>query len=464
MDTGSAPHFDGTNYPYWRVRMASYLEAVGLDVWRVTKEGTKPLSRPANPTKADEKEIHFNVIARNALFGSLSIVVLNRVYSLSSADEIWQTLKALHDGTSDVKEQKLGLVRSALNSFTMLPNELANDMYSCLNVIVNEFNSIGDTKLSDADVARKIIEVLPSHKYVSITTYLLNQDLSTMTPTKVLGKIIAFEHYHKIGQDTSSSKSLALTIHGEKKMEKGKSKKEASSSSSEEEDEDSDEDDQAQCSSSNDDEEIAMLIKRMDKALKKLNSKGIPITIEDIEYNRQRKKERKGGCFGCGEKGHFMDSCPTIAKEEKKRHKLKKKEKERRERHKALISIGKWVDVSSDEDHHKKHSHKSTSRKSSSTSHKCLMAKGKSDVSDDDDAPSYDELVSLVREQRVAIIGLKCKNKSLKDQLASSSTNYEELVLKFDMVVDHNDELTKKIEALELKATCTHASTLSFEK
>lgn len=64
----------------------------------------------------------------------------------------------------------------------------------------------------------------------------------------------------------------------------------------------------------------------------------------------------------------------------------------------------------------------------------------------------------------MAIIGLKCKNKSLKDQLASSSTNYEELVLKFDMVVDHNDELTKKIEALELKATCTHASTLSFEK
>ncbi|WVZ75966.1 hypothetical protein U9M48_023978 [Paspalum notatum var. saurae] len=111
-------------------------------------------------------------------------------------------------------------------------------------------------------------------------------------------------------------------------MEKGKSKKEASSSSSEE-DEDSDEDDQAQCSSTdNDEEEIAILIKRMQKALKKLNSKGVPITIEEIEHNRQRKKEIKVGCFGCGEKGHFMDSCPIIAKEEKKkRHMLKKKEK-----------------------------------------------------------------------------------------------------------------------------------------
>ncbi|WVZ57645.1 hypothetical protein U9M48_008005 [Paspalum notatum var. saurae] len=160
-------------------------------------------------------------------------------------------------------------------------------------------------------------------------------------------------------------------------MEKGKSKKETSSSSSEEEEEDSDEDGQAQHSSDDDEEEeIAMLIKRMEKALKKLNSKHVPITIEEIEHNRQTKKERRDGCFGYGEKGHYMDSCPIIAKEKKKkkRHKLKKKKKEQRDRHKALMSIGMWVDVSSDEDHHKKHSHKSTSRKSSSTSHKCLMA------------------------------------------------------------------------------------------
>ncbi|WVZ58098.1 hypothetical protein U9M48_008404 [Paspalum notatum var. saurae] len=110
-------------------------------------------------------------------------------------------------------------------------------------------------------------------------------------------------------------------------MEKGKSKKEASSS--EEEEEDNDENDQSQCSSSDDDEEeTAMLIKRMEKVLKKLDSKGVPITIEKIEHNRQRKKERKSGCFGCGEKGHFMDSYPIIAKDDKKkRHKLKKKEK-----------------------------------------------------------------------------------------------------------------------------------------
>ncbi|WVZ91134.1 hypothetical protein U9M48_037343 [Paspalum notatum var. saurae] len=57
----------------------------------------------------------------------------------------------------------------------------------------------------------------------------------------------------------------------------------------------------------------------MEKALKKLNSKGVPITIEEIAHNSQRKKERRGGCFGCGEKEHYMDSCPIIARRKRRR-------------------------------------------------------------------------------------------------------------------------------------------------
>jgi hypothetical protein len=65
--------------------MSCFLEAKGLGVWRVTNEGSKPVARPTNPTKADEKEIHFNAIARNSLLESLSIDVFNRVYNLKSA-------------------------------------------------------------------------------------------------------------------------------------------------------------------------------------------------------------------------------------------------------------------------------------------------------------------------------------------------------------------------------------------
>jgi hypothetical protein len=129
-DLGRPPHFDRTNYPYWHVRMSCFLEAKGLGVWRLTNEGMKPLARPNNPTNADEKEIQFNAIARNSLLESLSIDVFNRVYNHKRAHKIWNMLKELHSGTSDVREQKYLLVKEAFYYFKMLPNELANDMYS----------------------------------------------------------------------------------------------------------------------------------------------------------------------------------------------------------------------------------------------------------------------------------------------------------------------------------------------
>jgi hypothetical protein len=44
------------------------------------------------------------------------------------------------------------------------------DMYSCLNLIINELNSIRLTKLGDMDIVMKIILVLPHNKYGSIIT------------------------------------------------------------------------------------------------------------------------------------------------------------------------------------------------------------------------------------------------------------------------------------------------------
>ena len=65
-------------------------------------------------------------------------------------------------------------------------------MYSRLNLIINELNSIGLTKLGDADIMRKIISVLPQKKYASIITILHNmEDLSNMTLPILIGKLVA---------------------------------------------------------------------------------------------------------------------------------------------------------------------------------------------------------------------------------------------------------------------------------
>jgi hypothetical protein len=171
MDTHRPPHFDGTNFPYYSARMACCLEAINLGVWRVTHEGMKLPKNPKKPTTSEEKEIHLNTRAKNCLYESLS--------TLKIVNEIWLKLHELHDGTSNVREEKHCLVLNEYNSFAMKDNKLVRDMYSRLNLIINELNSIGINKLDDADIMRKIISLLPQQRYGSIITILHNiEDLS----------------------------------------------------------------------------------------------------------------------------------------------------------------------------------------------------------------------------------------------------------------------------------------------
>ena len=115
--------------------------------------------------------------------------VFNQVFTLNTAHEIWLKLQELHDGTTNVHEQKYCLAKQNYDSFKINDDELVHDMYSRLNLIINELHLIGLTKLDDADVVRKIISVLPQNKYASIITSLYNmEDFSTMTPTSHLAR------------------------------------------------------------------------------------------------------------------------------------------------------------------------------------------------------------------------------------------------------------------------------------
>ena len=101
-------------------------------------------------------------------------------------------------------------------------------MYSHLNIIANVLNTTGLIKVSDMDVLRKIISVLPMDKYASIVTILHNMgDLSTMTPSHIIGKIVTFDMSCKMGQEDATSsikQSIALSTCDEHKKMKKKDK------------------------------------------------------------------------------------------------------------------------------------------------------------------------------------------------------------------------------------------------
>jgi hypothetical protein len=127
--------------------------------------------------------------------------------------------------------------------------------------MINEHYSIGINKLGDVNIMWKIISLLLQQRYGSITTTLHNlEDLSTMTPTLVIGKIVAFEMSRNMDQEEepTSSKLYAFAFDEHKRM-KGKKKAPSSSSCSEEEEEEDDDDeenDQASTLSSEDEEKV----------------------------------------------------------------------------------------------------------------------------------------------------------------------------------------------------------------
>jgi hypothetical protein len=162
-----------------------------------------------------------------------------------------------------------------LNYFEMLANENANAMYSRLNILVEEVNGLGLTQISQPDVVRKILSVLPIDKYGHIVTVLHQMDLSVATPTQILGKINANEMYmHINGKDESSSKrkDLALKANQERK---GKSKVQIEEESSSDDDLDAN---------------IALMVWKTTKMLKKLNREGIKFDSRKKKFFSSKRK------------------------------------------------------------------------------------------------------------------------------------------------------------------------------
>ena len=153
---------------------------------------------------------------------------------------------------------------------------------------------------------------IPIDKYGHIVTVLHQGDLSTATPTQILGKINAHEMYmHIIPQDGSSStknKDLAFKACQEKK---GKARVEHESSSDDE----------------IDDASLALMVRRTAKMLKKLNKNGVKFDGKKKKFftSNRRKPISEMDCYNCGELGHLAHQCPKPKKDKyKKKYKGKK--------------------------------------------------------------------------------------------------------------------------------------------
>jgi hypothetical protein len=108
----------------------------------------------------------------------------------------------IHEGTTIVKSAKLYVCKGKFEKFIMKEDESVSDMFNRLNGIVNELKGLGFNVL-DVDFTHKFLRSL-LEKYETIVTMLVRSDLSTNSPTEVLGEILTQDIFKKSQVDAIS--------------------------------------------------------------------------------------------------------------------------------------------------------------------------------------------------------------------------------------------------------------------
>ena len=204
IHVGKPPFFDGNNYDYWKIRMSAHLKAMSRKLWRVVSDGYVILDSK-NLTPLDEENEILNDQGVNVLFSALDVSEFNRIKSLTKANDIWKKFMEIHEGTSNVKEAKLYVLKGKFSEFAMKKDESVAGMFNRLNDIVNELKGLG-FEVPDADFNHKFLRVLPE-RYDTIVTLLVRSNVKNATPTQILGEVFTHDMFKK-SQDEAHGEKL----------------------------------------------------------------------------------------------------------------------------------------------------------------------------------------------------------------------------------------------------------------
>jgi uncharacterized FlaG/YvyC family protein len=159
----------------------------------------------------------------------------------------------IHEETTIVKSAKLYVCKGKFEQFLMKEDESVSDMFNRLNEILNELKGLG-FNVSDVEFTHKFLRSLPE-KYDTIVTMLVRSDLTTTSPTEVLGEILTQDIFKK---SQAEAMSLAKKVKGESIALKAKVSKAIEKEESE--------DEGNGCES---DEELALFVKKFNKFMRK---------------------------------------------------------------------------------------------------------------------------------------------------------------------------------------------------
>jgi hypothetical protein len=91
-NTKKLPQFDGSNYPYWKAKMTTYVKSINKKVWKVVVTKIKIANEEA-PIVTEEVLLQNNDIVLSAIHDVLNERIFEQIKNIKRAHEAWKKLE-----------------------------------------------------------------------------------------------------------------------------------------------------------------------------------------------------------------------------------------------------------------------------------------------------------------------------------------------------------------------------------
>ncbi|MQL83589.1 hypothetical protein Taro_016086 [Colocasia esculenta] len=139
--------------------MHVFLRAQDYEIWKVMSNGPYTLLEDEGKWMEDNiKKSKINFSAMNIIQCAIHPDEYSCVSMRSSANEMWDKLKLIYEGTLEVKETKANILVHEYEMFKMSPVETISDMFARLSNITNGLKALGKNYTSSEIVTARSFE------------------------------------------------------------------------------------------------------------------------------------------------------------------------------------------------------------------------------------------------------------------------------------------------------------------
>ncbi|KAK9054019.1 hypothetical protein SSX86_025095 [Deinandra increscens subsp. villosa] len=173
------PILTSTNYSIWAVKLKAIFNVHGL--WEVVE--------PAEGAAVDSDKNNAAIVY---LFQALPEDLILQIAHLTSAKEVWNSVKTRYVGVERVKKARLQTLKTEYNSLRMRDSDSIDVYAAKLSSIASRSAELGET-ISDATLVKKLMESVPEDFVQIVASMEQFLDLETTVFQEAVGRLKAYE-------------------------------------------------------------------------------------------------------------------------------------------------------------------------------------------------------------------------------------------------------------------------------